>query len=40
MNEKGVHEAGGEGYLVKFNATDFFNEFARVIKKQHDKEQG
>ncbi|EOH3067591.1 chemotaxis protein CheV, partial [Campylobacter coli] len=40
MNEKGVHEAGGESYLVKFNASDFFNEIAKVIKKHQSQEQG
>ncbi|EOW6229011.1 chemotaxis protein [Campylobacter jejuni] len=40
MNEKGVQEAGGKGYLVKFNASDFFNEIAKVIKKHQSQEQG
>lgn len=39
MNEKGVHEAGGESYLV-VNASDFFNEIAKVIKKHQSQEQG
>ncbi|EMU2476244.1 chemotaxis protein CheV [Campylobacter upsaliensis] len=38
MNEKGVKEAGGEGYLVKFNASDFFSEVTRVLKKAQGEE--
>ena len=38
MNEKGVKEAGGEGYLVKFNASDFFSEVSRVLKKAQGEE--
>ena len=38
MNEKGVKEAGGEGYLVKFNASDFFSEITRVLKKAQGEE--
>ncbi|MBZ7938451.1 MULTISPECIES: chemotaxis protein [Campylobacter] len=40
MNEKGVQEAGGEGYLVKFNASDFFSEVTKVLKKHQSQEQG
>ncbi|ECW7656432.1 response regulator, partial [Campylobacter coli] len=40
MNEKGVQEAGGESYLVKFNASDFFSEIAKVMKKHQSQEQG
>ncbi|TKX31236.1 chemotaxis protein [Campylobacter estrildidarum] len=40
MNEKGVKEAGGEGYLVKFNASDFFGEVTKVLKKYQSQEQG
>ncbi|MBZ7955738.1 chemotaxis protein [Campylobacter molothri] len=40
MNEKGVQEAGGEGYLVKFNASDFFSEITKVLKKHQLQEQG
>ncbi|TEY04634.1 chemotaxis protein [Campylobacter sp. US33a] len=39
MNEKGVQEAGGESYLVKFNAGDFFAEIARVLKERQVQEQ-
>ena len=38
MSEKGVQEAGGEGYLVKFNASDFFSEIARVLKAHNNQE--
>lgn len=38
MNEKGVKEAGGEGYLVKFNASDFLSEVSRVLKKAQGEE--
>ena len=37
MSEKGVQEAGGEGYLVKFNASDFFGEVSRVLKKYQNE---
>ena len=37
MSEKGVQESGGEGYLVKFNASDFFGEISRVLKKHQNK---
>ncbi|KAA6227232.1 MULTISPECIES: chemotaxis protein [unclassified Campylobacter] len=40
MNEKGVQEAGGEGYLVKFNASSFFNEISRILKKSQTQTQG
>ncbi|TKX34651.1 chemotaxis protein [Campylobacter taeniopygiae] len=40
MNEKGVQEAGGEGYLVKFNASDFFSEVTKVLKRHQSQEQG
>ncbi|TKX32538.1 chemotaxis protein [Campylobacter aviculae] len=40
MNEKGVKEAGGEGYLVKFNASDFFSEVTKVLKRHQSQEQG
>ncbi|EID4796209.1 chemotaxis protein CheV [Campylobacter lari] len=36
MSDKGVKEAGGDGYLVKFNASDFFAEISRIIAK-HEK---
>ncbi|MBZ7935046.1 chemotaxis protein CheV [Campylobacter sp. B0100352/1] len=40
MNEKDVQEAGGEGYLVKFNASDFFSEVTKVLKRHQSQEQG
>lgn len=38
MSGKGIEEAGGEGYLVKFNASDFFSEITKVLKK-HQSQQ-
>ncbi|ARJ57379.1 chemotaxis protein [Campylobacter cuniculorum] len=37
MSEKGVQEAGGEAYLVKFNASDFFGEVSSILKKHQNK---
>ncbi|WP_286005817.1 chemotaxis protein [Campylobacter avium] len=39
MNEKGVQESGGEGYLVKFDANTFFSEIVRVIKEHEEKQR-
>lgn len=36
MNEKGIQEAGAEGYLVKFNASDFFTEVSRILKEHQE----
>ncbi len=33
MSEKGIQESGGEGYLVKFDANDFYTEIARIINE-------
>ena len=33
MTEKGIQESGGDGYLVKFDAHNFFSEIARVINE-------
>lgn len=38
MSAKGVEDAGAEGYLVKFNASDFFTEISRVIEEHKDDE--
>lgn len=38
MSEKGVEDAGAEGYLVKFNASDFFGEISRVIEEHKNDE--
>lgn len=39
MSEKGIQESGGEGYLVKFNANNFFSEIARVINEHEAQNQ-
>ncbi|TQR53697.1 chemotaxis protein [Campylobacter troglodytis] len=31
MAEKGIQESGGDGYLIKFDAHNFFTEIARII---------
>lgn len=38
MNEKGIQEAGAEGYLVKFNAADFFTEISQILKEHQIEE--
>ncbi|MCX2682621.1 chemotaxis protein [Campylobacter sp. MIT 21-1685] len=40
VGEKAIEETGGEGYLVKFNATDFFSEITKILKKHQTQEQG
>ncbi|NDJ28093.1 fused signal transduction protein/response regulator [Campylobacter sp. MIT 12-5580] len=39
MSEKGIQESGGDGYLVKFNANNFFSEITRVIKEHEAQYQ-
>lgn len=36
MTEKGIKESGGSGYLVKFDAHNFFSEIARIIKEHEE----
>lgn len=38
MSEKGIQESGAEGYLVKFNHSNFFSEVARIIKQNQGQE--
>ena len=38
MTEKGIQESGGDGYLVKFDAHNFFSEIARVINEHKNQE--
>ena len=33
MTEKGIQESGGSGYLIKFDANNFYSEIARVISE-------
>ena len=33
MTEKGMKESGGSGYLIKFDANNFYSEIARVIRE-------
>ncbi len=37
MSEKGIQESGGEGYLVKFNANEFYSEIIRIIKEHEQR---
>ncbi|WP_297195170.1 chemotaxis protein [uncultured Campylobacter sp.] len=37
MSEKGIQESGGEGYLVKFDANQFFSEIIRIIKEHEQR---